>query len=238
MRSPAISLKIKRLRRRLGVGAPRHVVRRHTHWSVFFVALLISFCLGCGLAWVVQAGVWSEVDSQADLRMLLTQQQEELKSLRLSVATGQSVVSMERATQQQLLAKIHDLESENTSLKEEMLVFERLVPADGAEQGVRVENFNITSVAGRYRYRLLFAFQAGQRAEIFRGRFQVVVRYRVEGREQELLLPTSAADAQIEVRNFLRKEGRFDLSPAITPDSIQVRVFQGDTLRTQRDARF
>ena len=128
-----------------------------------------------------------ELDS---LRQQIAEQKDELSLLRSKAGTGQNAVSIERAAQQQLLAELQRLERENAALKEDILLFERLIPLAGNETGVRVENFRVTQEAlPRYRYRLLLAFQPAKQSPEFRGRLQLAITFVLAGKEQQLLLP-------------------------------------------------
>ncbi|WP_295005273.1 hypothetical protein [uncultured Dechloromonas sp.] len=70
------------------------------------------------------------------LRERLQLQQDELAVLRSAAGSAQNALNIERASHQQLILKIGVLEAENAALKEEVKVFERLVPS-GAEAGFR-----------------------------------------------------------------------------------------------------
>jgi len=55
-----------------------------------------------------------------------------------------------------------------------------------------------------------------------------------------LLLPVKREDAegfQLEVRNFLRKVGAFEIPAGSKLESVEARVLQGDTLKTRRMAQ-
>jgi hypothetical protein len=55
-----------------------------------------------------------------------------------------------------------------------------------------------------------------------------------------MLLPVKREDAgefQVEVRNFLRKEGIFEIPAGSRLESAEARVLQGDTLKTKRMAQ-
>ena len=55
-----------------------------------------------------------------------------------------------------------------------------------------------------------------------------------------MLLPVKREDAgefQVEVRNFLRKEGAFEIPAGARLESVEARVLQGDTLKTKRMAQ-
>lgn len=236
MHSPAISLKLKRFRHRFGIGAPRVVVRRHTPWQWVVAAAVLASCLLGVLIWMFATGALGG-GQLAELRAQIRHQHEELIALRSTVGTEQNAVSIERAAQQQLLARIQGLERENASLKEEVLIFERLVPSAGQVVGIRVENFRLLAEEGRYRFRLLFAFQPSARGEVFRGRYQIVVPYRQEGVERQLSIPLAADEGVIEVRHFLRREGAFEVPAGAKLGPVEVRVLQGGTLKTRRTAR-
>lgn len=213
MPTPAISLRLKRFRHRFGIAAPRVVVRTAypKRWllSVAMLAALLLFVI-----------LWSFTEHNAsssqlgELQRRLTQQQEELTLLRGSVGTGKNAVSIERAAQQQLISRITALEAENAALREDMLIFERLIPVMGQTAQVRIENFRVTpetDAPGRYRYRLLIAFQPAQRGEFFRGRYQVTLVYRQSSGEAAEKRFPSEQNNIFEVRNFLRQEGIIEL---------------------------
>ena len=55
-----------------------------------------------------------------------------------------------------------------------------------------------------------------------------------------MLLPAKGektAAFEIEVRNVLRKEAGFDIPPGAALESVEARIFQGDTLKTKRMAK-
>ena len=140
MPTPAVTLKLRRFRRNFGIMAPKVVVRGHVPWYLLALPIvLLALLLGLG-GWMVaqrsQAGVLEqEVDG---LRQQLLTQREELALLRSTAGTGQNAVNIERATQQQLLGRLQVLESQNAALKEDVLLFERLIPLAGGGASVRV----------------------------------------------------------------------------------------------------
>lgn len=135
---PAITLRLKRYRRRFGVLSPRVVVRRHVpHPLLWLLAVLLAVVV-FGLGWVA-ANYWDagrEGVDEVDLQGQLQLQQDELAVLRSVAGSAQNALNIERASHQQLILKIGVLEAENAALKEEVKVFERLVPS-GAEAGFR-----------------------------------------------------------------------------------------------------
>lgn len=243
MPTPAVTLKLRRFRRNFGIMAPKVVVRGHVPWYLLALPIvLLALLLGLG-GWMVaqrsQAGVLEqEVDG---LRQQLLTQREELALLRSTAGTGQNAVNIERATQQQLLGRLQVLESQNAALKEDVLLFERLIPLAGEGASVRVENFRVVAEEnGRYRYRLLIVFQPDRQTTEFRGRLQLAVTYRHAGKERNLLLPRtqdSSAEYLVETKHFLRREGGFELPQEGVLLGVEARVLLGDTLRSKRSAQ-
>ena len=231
MPTPAVSLRLKRFRRRFGISAPRVVVRSvlPRQWILF--GCVLGFVLILATAWFFRSPGFLGDAQLAELRDQLQAQQGELSMLRSTVGTGQNAVSMERAAQQQLIARIRELELENSALKEDMLIFERLIPVTGQEAQARIESFRVLSESStRYRFRLLLAFQSAQRGSGFRGTYDVLAAFRLQdGRSQQLVLPGGKGDA-VEVLHFLRREGLIELPAGATLISVEARLFQGGKL--------
>lgn len=243
MPTPAVTLKLRRFRRRFGITAPRVVVRSHLPWQWFAGALAVLLLL-------IVAGVWSVMQHNEAgamgqelelLREQLQEQREELNVLRSTAGTEKNAVHMEQVAQRQLLSRLQGLERENASLKEDMLLFERLIPVVGEEAALRIENFRLTPEGyGRYRYRLLLAFQSSKQAPDFHGRLQLAIAFVLAGREQKQMLPDSrqgGAEYQIDLKHFLRREGVIELPAAAVVKSIEARVLLGDTLKAKRMAQ-
>ena len=240
---PAVSLKIRKFRRRFGIAAPRVVVRTHLPWQVgASILALLLFLLGFASWGFMRQGRLGDLERELEsIQRESVVQRDELALLRSTAGTGKNAVSIERAAQQQLLGKIAELERENSALKEDILLFERLIPVVGEDAAVRIENFRLFQESGnRYRYRLLLAFQPAKQIPEFRGALQLVVSIRVSGRDRVLTLPekqSSAAEYQLELRHFLRRESFFELPPAAELVSVEARILQGDTLKAKRLAQ-
>jgi hypothetical protein len=172
------------------------------------------------------------------LRRQVRQLDDELLGLRSTAGTEKNAVQMERSTTQQLSNRIKVLESENAALKEDLLLFERLLQAAGGDASVRIEGLKVLPDGPRqFRYRILLAYQSGKRPQEFRGRLQLVIVFSLEGKSKELIISEGregASGIDVEVRGFLRKEGRFELPVGAALQSVEARVFQGDTLKTKR----
>lgn len=245
MPTPAVSLKLKKFRRRFGITAPRVAVRPHLGWHWYAGGVLAGVVVVAALVWSVAqrgetAGLRRELDETQ--RLLLTAE-EELLRLRSASGTEQNVVQMERSTQQQLASRLRVLESENAWLKEEIALFERLVPpADGGESMVRIERLRVVPEGGggQYRYRILLGFQGGKQNKDFKGRLQLRINYVLGGREQTFVEPPqnrALPDFDVEVRHFLRKEGTFAIPAGAQLRGVEAFIWQGDTLKAKGSAQ-
>lgn len=228
--TPAVSLRFRRFKRSLGVAAPKVVVRsvwpRH---FVFFFAAFVFIVVAGGIA-LSLAWIRSEPDI-AELRQQLELQQAELSAFRSSMDTGQNALNMERAKEQQLLHRMRELEQENAALKEDILIFERLLPLGGGEPQAKIENFRIVrEFSGGYQYRLLLAFQSPKRGDMFRGGYQLMANVRMpDGSSRQVSFPDKSASA-VEIRHFLRREGRLVVPEGAVLISVEARLLQGGKL--------
>lgn len=243
MPTPAVSLKLRKIRRHFGIAAPRLVVRSHVSWLWFALLGSLLLVLVAVVVWLVmQRNETGEMGREVlVLRQQLQEHDEELGMLRATNGTRQNAVNIERATQQQLLSRIQNLERENRALKEDILLFERLIPVVGEDATVRIENFRVMhDDGGRYRYRILLAFQPDRQNPEFRGRLQLAVSFTLAGKEQQVLFPdkrVAAGEYQFELKHFLRREGVFELPLNAQIRAVEVRVLQGDTLKSKRLAQ-
>jgi len=243
MPTPAVTLKLKKFRRRFGIAAPNVVVRRHISWRWYFVATVLFLLLVVSTVWFfLQRGEVVSIGGEIDaLRLKVRAMDDELLLLRSTAGTEQNITMMERSAQNQLLDRMKALEAENAMLKEDILLFERLIPISGEEAVVRIESFRLTKEAeSRFRYRLLVAFQPGRQVPDFKGRLQLVLVYRVGEKEIQLILPdkkNETSDFAIDTKHFWRREGVFELPIGAQLVRAEARILQGDTLKSKRMAQ-
>lgn len=244
MPTPAVSLKLRRFRQRFGIAAPRVVVRSHHSWQWYALPVCALVLFVAAVVWlVVQRHEAGAMGREIELLQLqLRGQEEELRHLRSTAGTGQNAVNIERAAQQQLLARMSDLERENAALKEDMLLFERLIPSEGEEPLVRIESLRVTDYSpSRYRYRLLLAFQPNKQKPVFKGDLELIVRYLLEGKVMQLSVPADGrtkADFKLEIKHFLRREGEFVLPSGAVLKELDAHVLQGGAIEAKRKIIF
>lgn len=203
------------------------------------MGFVLSALLGGG-AWLVFQRAGQESPNGGigdDLRGQLAVQREELEMLRTLAGTAPNEASMARAAQGSLLAKIHELERENASLKEDIRLYERLVPLFGDKGQIRVDGFQVFSLGkGGYRYQLQALYIPGRVTDSFEGRLQLLIDYVVNGEERRLVLPDKDKDAdgyRIDVRQVLRREGWFQLPDGAILKAVEGRLLQGGAVKAR-----
>jgi hypothetical protein len=244
MLSPVVVVtKIKKLRQHFGIAAPNVVVTSHLPWRKHFLSVLIVMLLVPSIWITFQHNEVESALGELDvLRSRVRELNDELLKLRSTAGTEKNLAVMERTAQQQLLSRVQMLEAENSALMEDMLLFDKLIPLPGDEALVRVENFRvIKESASRIRYRVLLAFQPVKQSQNFIGRLQLIVFYRQDEKEQQLIFPAKAdteTNFSIDMRHFWRKEGVLELPSGILPVRAEARVLQGDTLKAKKLTAF
>ena len=235
---PVDSLKFRLRRRTLWGSTHRVVVRRRLPWFWYVLGVAVTLFLVVALLFAIQRSGDEGQKELDSLRRQVRQMDDELVSLRSTAGTEKNAVQMERSTTQQLISRVKILESENAALKEDLLLFERLLQAVGGDAAVRIEGLRVVPDGPhQFRYRVLLAYQSGKRPSEFRGRLQLAVVFSLEGKSKELIVSggkEGVGGLDIEIRGFLRKEGRFELPPGAALQSVEASVFQGDTLKTRR----
>lgn len=240
---PAVSRRLRRLRRHFGIAAPTVVIRNH--WSPLRVSMIaLGLFAACSVSFWGGLRVYGPPrleDELLGLRGQLESYRQELHQLRAEAGGGQSALAIERSAQQQLLLKVERLERDNAVLREDLRFFERLVATSDAAIPLRIEGFRVAQdVGSAYRYRLFVVFSADRKASEFRGKLQLLVTYSLGGEEKQLQLPVEggqAAEYMITVRHFLRREGRFELPAGAQLKWVDARIFQGDVLKNRKRAQ-
>ena len=249
MATSGTSVRLKRLRQRFGISAPRLAIRTHVPWYWRLLAAVAILSVSLALAvWMYDAGRRiagfhsdESVREIQSLREHLMELDAELTKLRGLAGTGESNLRMERATQQQLSRQVEALESENAALREDLAFFEGLMPPEGGgEAGVRIDKFRIdqVGVTDEYRYRMLVVNGDPKHSKAFRGTLQLLLKVRQGGKDVMIIFPSDeeggAQNYRFEVKNFHRLEGVFFVPNGSVPVSIEARLLQDGNVRAKQ----
>jgi hypothetical protein len=225
-------MRLKLLRRRLSVSAPRMTVRSQLPWPLRWATLALALGFSAALAlWAFEFG--REIAGlDGHLRHKLAAAQEELAQLRADrdraqgvANTADSLLKAERATQESLAAQVRALQDETLALKADLGFFERLLPISGKE-GLAVRGMQAeVAAAGQLRYQLL-VMQGSRSPGEFQGRYEVALAGQLDGKNWSQSL--SGGARAIRFRQYQRVEGKVDYPPQAMLQSVEVRIFDAD----------
>lgn len=221
----------KLLRRRFSLTAPRMIVRSHLPWPLRWAVAAVALGFSGAIAlWAFEFGkdiAGLDRDAKAELVRLreeLTQLRNDREKAQSIANTAESLLKTERATQEKLASQLKELESENLALKADLGFFERLLPANGASDGIAIRAFQATPEGpGRLRYQVLL-MQNSRTSPPFTGRYELTAAGVLEGRPWTL--PASAQP--LEIKQSARLEGQLELPGQAVVKTVQFRLLDGN----------
>jgi hypothetical protein len=232
-----MSIRLRALRHRWGIAAPKLTVGLHVPWYWRALAIVAVVALLLVLAiWMYDAGRqfagYDASTAESELAMLRARAaalEDEVKGLRAATTSSDSRLQIEKSAQAQLVKQLKALQAENARLREDLAFFENLAHAAGDDK-LAVSGFKVEPdlMPGEYRYRVLVTL-GGRKEREFSGRLQLVVDMQLGDREVTLMVPPEekSDDAAYRVRfkRFYRAEGSFRVDPKAKVRSVQVRLF-------------
>jgi hypothetical protein len=132
--------------------------------------------------------------------------------------------------QERLAEQVRQLEAENQSLQSDLGFFEGLMPVAG--EGLQLRGLQVVMrTPGQLQYQLLL-MQAGRDSPAFKGRFDLVLTGRLEGRPWSLTRP---GPDPLAFKQYARVEGSFEIPAEAVLKTVQARIFdQRGTLRANQ----
>ena len=249
MATPGASVRLKRLRQRFGISAPKLAIKTHVAWYWRALAGVVFLSISLALAvWIYDAGRriagFRSDESTREIQLLsnhVMALDTELTKLRSLAGSGESSLQIERVTQQQLVRQVKALEIENAALKEDLAFFEGLMPASeaGDDAGVRIDNLRITQdgALGEYRYRML-VLNGGRQARGLKGTLQLLVKMRLGDKDAMITLPSGAESVpqrfRFDIKHFHRLDGVFSIPPEAVITGVEARLLQDGVVRAKQ----
>lgn len=228
-------MRLRLLRRRLTISAPRVAIRSALPWPLRWLALAVvfGFCAAVAL-WAFEFG--------KSLAGLDSVSRDELLQLRAEVArlrydgneqqtvahTAESLLMAERATKESLMAQVRQLEADNRTLREDLGFFEKLIPASGTE-GLAIRGLHAEVLGGMQLRWQVLVIQAARNAPDFNGKLELVLTGTHDGAPWTQTQPPQGQPLQ--VKQYRRIEGVLDLPPNAVVKTVTARVLAGTTVR-------
>jgi hypothetical protein len=240
-------MRLKLLRRRLSISAPRMTVRSHLPWPLRWAAMALMFGISAALAmWAFEFGkgiTGVDADSKEELIRLrienksLTSEHERLLS---TANTSESLIKTEKTVQDSLINQVKQLEAANAQLKDDLRFFERLIPSN-QEKALAIRALQVEpGDAGQYKYRLL-VIQTGKNPPEFMGRYDLQLTGTQAGKPWAASYPDAAKQAdpayRLSFKSYQRVEGALVLPADTVIKSIQARVMDKNGVRSTQIAK-
>lgn len=235
-------MRLRLLRRRLTISAPRMSVRSALPWPFRWAlfAIVLGFCAAIGL-WAFEFGkdiaglekgskeellhLRSEV---MELRVELASTKEDRDKAQSIANTAGTLVTTEKASHERLLAQVKQLEEDNRTLRDDLGFFEKLIPASGgggvAIRGLQAELQNGNKVKWQ-----VLVIQANKNAAEFNGRLEVTFTGLMDGRPWTASLV--GGPQALKIRQYARLEGEFELPAQTVVKGVSAKVLDGANTR-------
>ena len=234
-------MRLRLLRRRLTVSAPRMAVRSALPWPFRWamLALVFGFCAALAL-WAFEfgkviAGIDGPTNEQAtQLRVALDKAEQERDEARAVANTSQTLLTAGRAAQEQLIAQNKQLEQEVLGLRDDLGFFEKLIPMSGVE-GIAVRGLQAeVGDDNRLKWRVLL-IQPQKTAAKFQGSLEFKVAGLLNGKPWQL--PAAEQEVDVAFTQFGRFQGFLELPPQVVVKTVSVRVMEGSRQRATESVK-
>ena len=231
-------MRLRLLRRRLTISAPRVAIRSALPWPLRWLALavVLGFCAAVAL-WAFEFGKTIagldtvSRDELLGLRAQVARLQEASQEQQTVAHTAQSLLVAERAAKESLAAQVRQLEAANRTLREDLGFFETLIPA-AAGEGLAIRSLQAEVLGGMQLRWQVLVIQAARDAPEFNGTLELVLAGTQDGNPWGQGKPGHTQPLQ--VRQYRRLEGVIDLPPNAVIKTVTARVLQGSTVRSMQ----
>jgi hypothetical protein len=207
-------------------------------WAV--LAIVFGFCAAIGL-WAFEFGkdiAGLERGSKDELVRLqgqMSELQSELLKTREERDQAQSIantagtlVTAEKASHEQLMLQVKQIESENRRLKDDLGFFEKLIPASGTGtvsiRGLQAELQNGNVIKWQ-----VLVIQASRNVVEFNGSLDLTFSGLQNGRPWTTNLPSGPQS--IKLKQYGRLEGVLELPPQVVVKNVSAKVLEGTTVK-------
>jgi len=208
-------------------------------WAV--AAIMLGFCAAIAL-WAFEFGrdiAGLENGGQAEMQQLRVQ----LEALKVEVEaareqrdqaqsianTAGTLVAAEKASSEQVNARVKQLEAENRRLRDDLGFFEKLIPADSTDpvaiRGLQAETFD----NGKIRWQVL-VIQSKKNAPELVGRLEIMLTGTSNGKPWTGSLSTTP----LKITQYGRLEGSLDIPAQVAVRGLTAKVMDGSTVRASQ----
>jgi len=230
-------MRMRLLRRRLSLSAPRVAIRSALPWPLRWLAaaLVLGLCAAVAL-WAFEFGkslAGLDAGARAELQRLraeAVQLRADLQAQREQNLAAESVRMTEKTAMQGLAEQIKQLEADNRGLREDLGFFEKLIPSSRSGRALDIRGLQAEVLGGgaQLRWQVL-AIQPQRNAPEFNGRLELVLAGSSNGAAWSSQPP--AVSQPIQLRQYRRAQGVLSLPPHTVVKTVTARLLEGDSVR-------
>jgi hypothetical protein len=228
-------MRLRLLRRRLTVSAPRMAIRSATPWPLrwLLAAVVLGFS-GALALWAFEFGkeiAGLDRNAKQELEQLRTEVgrlREALGKAQSVANTSESLLTTEKTAQEQLLLQIRQLQADNLTLRSDLGFFERLIPGTGSD-ALSIRGLQVERVAEAQLKWQVLMIQAEKNAPDFKGQLEISFTGTLDGKPwtaQHAVAPQSVL-----IKGYLRQEGLLDVPPQAVVKTVTARILQGGAVK-------
>jgi len=234
-------MRFRLLRRRLTISAPRMAVRSALPWPFRWVAaaVVLGFCAAIGL-WAFEFGKdIAGLDNGASedivrLHAELAAARAQRDQAQSVANAAQTLLTTEKAAQEQLLAQKKQLEADILALRDDLGFFEKLIPSSGVE-GIAIRGLQAELQDDhRVRWRVLL-IQPQRNAAEFQGNLELEFSGSLNGKPWSTTL--AAGPKPIRFTQLGRFQGVVEVPAQVVVRSLSARVLEGRVVKATQSAR-
>jgi hypothetical protein len=225
-------MRLKLLKRRLGISAPRMIVRSHLPWPLRWALFALGLGFSAALAlWAFEfgkdiAGIDPGAKKElARLRDALASVKEERDQAVSVASSADSLLKTERSAQAALAQQVKQAETEVAKLKADLGFYERLLPPPAGAQVVALRGLQADVEAAGWLKVQALVMKAGSERGEFSGRFEITVQGTLDGKAWSWV-PAPRGEP-LQVKQMLRLEKRLEIPTSAVVKSVQLRMMDG-----------
>ena len=229
-------MKFRLFRRRLTLSTPRMVVRNALPWPLRWIAGAVVLGFSAAIAlWAFEFGkgiAGLDTDAKDELNLLrqevisLHSDRDKAQSI---VNTSGSLMTAEKAAQEKMMSQIKQLELDNSSLRDDLGFFEKLLPAGSAEVA-SIRSLQAESLSASQLKWQVLVIQPVKSAQGFNGKLDLTLSGTQGGKSWTMSLPGGSQVLQF--KQYRRVEGVFDLPPQAVVKTMTAKVIEGSAVRS------
>lgn len=213
-------------------------------WAI--LAIVMGFCAAIGL-WAFEFGkdiAGIEHGTKEELLRLraelvslhaeLDKVKDERDKAQTIANTAGTLLTTEKASQERMIAQVHQLEQENRTLRDDLGFFEKLIPTS-TTSGVSIRSVQAEVLGARALKWQVLMIQASKNAQEFSGRLELTFAGTQGGKPWSANLPEGALAVQL--RQYGRLEGNFEIPAQVTVKSVSARLLDGATVKSTQTVK-